>query len=184
MKTGEVRRLPRHSPFTSTRSPVRASTWSPSTTTWPAATPRPWAASTGSWAWRLVSSPRRCPRQRRKATSGHHLRHQQRVRPSTTCATTWRGRSLQLRAAPHHYAIVDEVDSILIDEAAPADHQWSRRAELALVRRVRQDRPRLRRATSTTGRREEATVGITEAGVARSRTGWGSTTSTSRSTLR
>ena len=36
---------------------------------------------------------------------------------STTCATTWRSRSEELVQRELHYAIVDEVDSILIDEA-------------------------------------------------------------------
>ena len=34
-----------------------------------------------------------------------------------TCATTWHGRKPDLVQRGHHYAIVDEVDSILIDEA-------------------------------------------------------------------
>ena len=36
---------------------------------------------------------------------------------STTCATTWRGRTRSRSSAGHFFAIVDEVDSILIDEA-------------------------------------------------------------------
>ena len=36
---------------------------------------------------------------------------------STTCATTWRGSSDELVQRGHNFAIVDEVDSILIDEA-------------------------------------------------------------------
>ena len=36
---------------------------------------------------------------------------------STTCATTWRSPSTHVVQRGHHYAIVDEVDSILIDEA-------------------------------------------------------------------
>ena len=36
---------------------------------------------------------------------------------STTCATTWRGAASDMVQRGHHYAIVDEVDSILIDEA-------------------------------------------------------------------
>ena len=47
----------------------------------------------------------------------HHLRHQQRVRASTTCATTWPPRPQDKVQRGHVYAIVDEVDSILIDEA-------------------------------------------------------------------
>ena len=36
---------------------------------------------------------------------------------STTCATTWRARSRSASSASHAFAIVDEVDNILIDEA-------------------------------------------------------------------
>ena len=54
---------------------------------------------------------------RRNYAGRHHLRHQQRVAASTTCATTWRIGSTPRSSAGHSYCIVDEVDSILIDEA-------------------------------------------------------------------
>jgi preprotein translocase subunit SecA len=48
----------------------------------------------------------------------HHLRHEQRVRLSTTCATTaWPRSKEQQVQRGHYFAIVDEVDSVLIDEA-------------------------------------------------------------------
>jgi preprotein translocase subunit SecA len=57
--------------------------------------------------------PRRAPRSLRRR---HHLRHQQRVRlrlPARQHGAV-EGRLVQ---RGHHYAIVDEVDSILVDEA-------------------------------------------------------------------
>ena len=63
---------------------------SPSTITWPSATASGWASSTAGWAFRRpdrTGHGRRCPP--RRLCCRHHLRHQQRVRLSTTCATTW-----------------------------------------------------------------------------------------------
>ena len=87
---------------------------------------------------------------------------------STTCATTWRGSTDELVQRGHNFAIVDEVDSILIDEArtpliisGPADQPTE------VVRRVR-------RASSTRlqpRRRDyevdekKRTVGVLERGI-------------------
>ena len=101
--------------------PARASTSSPSTTTWPAATPSGWAGSTGSSgldasAWsspddRRLRSPSRPPTPATSPTAPTPSS------ASTTCATTWPARSEHMVQRGHAYAIVDEVDSILIDEA-------------------------------------------------------------------
>ena len=57
---------------------------------------------------------RRAPRAVRRATSPTAPTTSS---ASTTCATTWRGRSRSCVQRGHNFAIVDEVDSILIDEA-------------------------------------------------------------------
>ena len=85
----------------------------------------------------------------------------------------------------HNYAIVDEVDSILIDEArtpliisGPADHEPKWYADFALAGPAAQARRGLR------GRREEAHHRRAGAGRRRPRTGSASRTSTSRRTPR
>ena len=55
-------------------------------------------------------------RARRGLPCGHRLRHQQRV-ASTTCATIWRCGPRIWCSASFYYAIIDEVDNVLIDEA-------------------------------------------------------------------
>ena len=80
---------------------------------------------------------------------------------STTCATTWPGAWRSACSAATTYAIVDEVDSILIDEArTPLIICGPGRAEHPLVHRVRQDRApaaaRRGRRGRLRGRREEA----------------------------
>ena len=104
-------------------------------------------------------TPERAPRAVRRATSPTAPTTSS---ASTTCATTWRGAADELVQRGHNFAIVDEVDSILIDEArtpliisGPADQATK------LVRRVRQDRQRSSAASSSRrrrlrGRREEA----------------------------
>jgi len=47
----------------------------------------------------------------------HHIRERTTSSASTTCATTWWAVSSHRSNAGHVYAIIDEVDSILIDEA-------------------------------------------------------------------
>ena len=59
-------------------------------------------------------TPRRAPRAPTTATSPTAPTTSS---ASTTCATTWRGRSRSCVQRGHNFAIVDEVDSILIDEA-------------------------------------------------------------------
>ena len=57
----------------------------------------------------------------------------------------------------HFYGIVDEVDSILIDEAQnTADHQWTGRPELEVVRRLRSDGHSTATGRALRGGREEA----------------------------
>ena len=100
------------------RSPARASTSSPSTTTWPSATPNGWAASTSSSASPSASS----------CTSSTTTSGAQQYACDVTYGTNnelgfdYLRDNMKMRAPEmvqrgHHYAIVDEVDSILIDEA-------------------------------------------------------------------
>ncbi len=82
---------------------------------------------------------------------------------STTCATTWPGAIDELVQRGHNFAIVDEVDSILIDEArtpliisGPADQATKWYVEFAkIVQRLRARRAGVRRGRLR-GRREEA----------------------------
>ena len=62
---------------------------------------------------------------------------------STTCATTWPGSLDEMVQRGHNFAIVDEVDSILIDEArtpliisGPADQSSRWYAEFARISRM------------------------------------------------
>ena len=73
---------------------------------------------------------------------------------STTCATTWPGPRASCVQRGHAYAIVDEVDSILIDEArtpliisGPADQPTKWYAEFAEHRRAGCDRTSTTRST-------------------------------------
>ena len=82
------------------------------------ATPRGWASSTAGWACRWAWSTRAC----RIRTSTPPTPPTSPTAPttnsaSTTCATTWRCRRRTSVQRGLNYAIVDEVDSILIDEA-------------------------------------------------------------------
>ena len=112
----DARRHARRS--TSTRSPATACTSSPSTTTSPSATASGWAASTAARPRRSASSSRRwtrrsaCPRTRPTSPTARTPSS-----ASTTCATTWSSTPDDRVQRGHHFAIVDEVDSILIDEA-------------------------------------------------------------------
>ena len=81
---------------------------------------------------------------------------------STTCATTWRGSPDELVQRGHNFAIVDEVDSILIDEArtpliisGPADQATKWYVEFATHRQAagRAARPSPARATTRSTRR-------------------------------
>ena len=114
----------RRSPATPTRSRARASTSSPSTTTSPAATPVDGQASMASSG--LSDRRRRAPagdaEKRAAYKSRHHLRPEQRVRLRLPPRQHEVQRA-RLRSASSNYAIVDEVDSILIDEARTAHHQ-------------------------------------------------------------
>ena len=76
---------------------------------------------------------------------------------STTCATTWPTTSPNCVQRGHNFAIVDEVDSILIDEArtpliisGPTEDEVKWYAEFAKIVGAHEDRRALR------GRREEA----------------------------
>ena len=120
----------------STRCPAGASTWSRSTTTSPSATRSGWVPSSTAWACRWASSSttaRSCStRPTGQATSGcctcarcRGRRPTRRTSPtppttswaSTTCATTWSRSSAERVQRDRYFAIVDEVDNILIDEA-------------------------------------------------------------------
>ena len=88
---------------------------------------------------------------------------------STTCATTWPGRKNDLVQRGHHFAIVDEVDSILIDEArtpliisGPADQSSKWYSEFA--RLVPRAAPGTRDYEVDESKR---TVGVSEEGVAK-----------------
>ena len=94
----------------------------------------------------------------------------------------------------HNFAIVDEVDSILVDEArtpliisGPADQATKWYSDFAkLVTRLKQRRGRAtrsrasRRPATTRSTRRSAPSPSTRPASPRSRTGWASTTSTSR----
>ena len=79
---------------------------------------------------------------------------------STTCATTWRGRTDELVQRGHNFAIVDEVDSILIDEArtpliisGPADQPTKWYVEFARMVERLSAASRAARATTRSTRR-------------------------------
>ena len=89
---------------------------------------------------------------------------------STTCATTWPGALEECVQRGHYFAVVDEVDSILIDEArtpliisGPAEQSARWYVEFAKIA------PRLRRGEDGEGDYEvdekKRTVGILESGV-------------------
>ena len=102
------------------------------------------------------------PAQRRESTQATSPTARTTSSASTTCATTWRGAADELVQRGHNFAIVDEVDSILIDEArtpliicGPADQPTKWYVEFAKVVQ------RLTAASSSRrgrlrGRREEA----------------------------
>ena len=80
---------------------------------------------------------------------------------STTCATTWPGRLEECVQRGHHFAIVDEVDSILIDEArTPLIISGPAEQNAAGTPSSPRSSPRLRRGRGRRGRlrgrREEA----------------------------
>ena len=76
---------------------------------------------------------------------------------STTSATTWRCALEHTVQRGHHFAIVDEVDSILIDEArTPADHQRHGAGQREVVPDVRARSRRSSRGTSTTRSRRRS----------------------------
>ena len=84
-----------------------------------AVTPSGWARSTSSSASPWAASRPSCPTGRTRRT---HTTATSRTAPtpssaSTTCVTTWRRSLEHMVQRGHAYAIVDEVDSILIDEA-------------------------------------------------------------------
>ena len=101
---------------------------------------------------------------------------------STTCATTY-GRDVQQGASAHGYAIVDEVDKILIDEAGPRAHldpspsrppdsyirsspRWPRDWEPGRASQASRPSRRSTRRTSTFEPEEKhKTVAVTERGV-------------------
>ena len=108
-------------PPTSTGSVARACTSSRSTTTWPASTPSGWVAST-SWMGLEVGLiipgfKEQSAREAARTTPATSPTARTTSSASTTCATTWPPTLDDKVQRGHSYAIVDEVDSILIDEA-------------------------------------------------------------------
>ena len=120
MATGEGKTLvATHAALPERADRRRAPTWSPSTTTSRAAT-REWmgrdlqatsaspsAASRTRWTTTSAARPTPATSPTAPTTSS----------ASTTCATTWRCAPEHRVQRGHAYAIVDEVDSVLIDEA-------------------------------------------------------------------
>ena len=120
MQTGEGKTLAAVMPAALRRArPGGACTSSRSTTTWRGATPSGWGRSTRAWASRWASC--RAGMRRRRAPARlrrrRHLRHGQggRLRPPARPARA--RRRAQLVHRPFHFALVDEADSLLIDEA-------------------------------------------------------------------
>ena len=122
--------------------------------------------------YRFLGLTRRLHRprpRRRRAPRGlrlrHHLRHQQRVRLRLSA----RQHEVPARghgpARPFHYAIVDEVDSILIDEArTPLIISGPTEDSSELYIAGRQADPAARRRATTRRTRSSATVTLTEIG--------------------
>ena len=122
MKTGEGKTLVSHPAGLPQRAlAARACTSSPSTTTWPAATPSGWAGSTASSGSSVGLDHPRVPGvaggEARAATTATSPTARTTRSASTTSATTWPTTLADKVQRGHNYAIVDEVDSILIDEA-------------------------------------------------------------------
>ena len=99
---------------------ARACTSSRSTTTWPPAT-REWMGRLHRWlgltVGLIVPGQQRPRLQARRSTPPTSPTAPTTSSASTTSATTWRRRRARQVQRGHVYAIVDEVDSILIDEA-------------------------------------------------------------------
>ena len=121
MKTGEGKTLVATLPALPQRARRPAAcTSSPSTTTWP--------SSHAEWMGRIYRLPRargRASCSRRSTTATRSARRTRPTSPtapttssgSTTSATTWPVTQAEQVQRGHFFAIVDEVDSILIDEA-------------------------------------------------------------------
>ncbi len=158
-------------PSTSTPSPARACTSSPSTTTWRSATPTGWGQ-----VYKFLGLT--------VGTIVHGLDDEQR-KASYACDVTYgtnnelgfdylrdnmKMDNSEMVQRGHSFAIVDEVDSILIDEArTPAHHLRSPRGQGRSLRRRRRDHAgtwcrRLRA-------RREAAAGIAHRGRQRARRG-------------
>ena len=137
----------------------RACTSSPSTTTWPSATASGWARSTASWAspwaWSIHDMPARATA--RPPTPPTSPTAPTTSWASTTCGTTWPSTSHELVQRGHAFAIVDEVDSILIDEARTPliISGQGREVHRALHRRRTSSSPRLKKP----GRRQRGRQG-------------------------
>ena len=98
----------------------RRRTWSRSTTTWPAATPSwmgPVYEALGVTVGVIQADMDARGERRAAVPAATSPTARTPSSASTTCATTWRRRSTSACSAATAYAIVDEVDSILIDEA-------------------------------------------------------------------
>ena len=117
MKTGEGKTFVASLPLYLNALPGTASTSSPSTTTSPSATPSGTAASSSGSASPSRSSRHDAVRERKPPTTPTSPTARTPSSASTTSATTCRSPSTASSQRGHAYAIVDEVDSILIDEA-------------------------------------------------------------------
>ncbi len=85
---------------------------------------------------------------------------------STTCATTWSSASSDLVQRGYHYAIVDEVDSILIDEArTPLIISGAAEESAKLYRQFAQIAPRLKKDVDYEVEEKSYSVAITEEGI-------------------
>ena len=161
MKTGEGKTLVATLPGVPERARrLRRATSSPSTTTSPGATPSGWARSTDSSVSRSASSLPQVDdwdAEEGRVRRRHHLRHEQRVRLRLPARQHGAVAARSRCQRGHYFAIVDEVDSILVDEARTpliiSGRADDAAAALLPVRPGREGppaRPRLR------GRRSEA----------------------------
>jgi preprotein translocase subunit SecA len=150
MRTGEGKTLMATLPAYLNALPARACTSSPSTNTSRSATRTGWARCTASSGSRRRDQERPGSRPR----SAPPMPATSPTAPTTnsasiTCATTWRTGSRTDRAAQAEFAIVDEVDSILIDEArTPLIISGPAEESTELYHRINELVPRLTRQKS------------------------------------
>ena len=158
----------------STRSPARACMSSPSTTISPAATPNGWAASTTSSASTVgVIVHGLEDDERRRAYAGDITYGTNNEFGFDYLRDNMKYELAQMVQRGHHYAIVDEVDSILVDEArtpliisGPSDD----RSDLYIAVDKLIPQPRRKRTTNST--RSSAPSNLTEPAMSIWRSCW------------